>query len=60
LGKKVKVLITPEERQAFCDYLNREKKRHFRDIRNIDLDLERFAKIGVFPRDISIDDWIDI
>lgn len=59
-NKNIIYLVTSAERQAFCDYLFREQSRHKQDIDKITQDLEKFAKEGIFPRPISVDDYIKV
>ena len=48
------------ERQAFADFLHKEKRRHLGDIERIERDLEHIKTLyGVEPREIYCE-WVQI
>ena len=48
------------ERQAFADFLHKEKRRHLGDIEQIDKDLQQIKEVyNVEPREIYCE-WVQI
>jgi hypothetical protein len=45
---------------AFASYLHREKRRHEKDIANINVDLKIFARKDINPIFIPLETWTDV
>jgi hypothetical protein len=48
--------LSPAERRAMATFLSMEKRRHEKDIMQIDADLARLEKLGVYLE--GLPDWV--
>ena len=52
--------LSEHERQAFTDFIYKEKRRHLGDIKQIEHDLEQIKTLyGIEPREIYCE-WVQI
>lgn len=52
--------MKPEEQQAFVDFIYKELNRHIDDILQIREDLQAAKSLGIEPRDVYINKWIEV
>ena len=53
--------LSPSEQQAFCDFQEKEKRRHQDDIKQIDADLSVMKeRYGIEPRLVYVGAWLEV